>query len=67
MDAREVDWDKVFELRCRSKRGESLSEEQRALVERAWRTDPKRYNAMEEDVFVATAPFGSITVEERTK
>ena len=60
--AREVsesDWSKVFDLRCRSKRGEHLSPEDRALLLAAYKVDATRYAAMSDDVFVATAPFGS--------
>jgi hypothetical protein len=60
----ETEWAKVFEARCRSKRGERLTDEERALVDRAFDTDQKRYGAMEPDVFDATVPFGS-TVRAR--
>lgn len=55
----EAEWSEVFRLRCRSKRGESLSPEERKLIERAWKTDRKRYGSMDADVFNATVPFGS--------
>ena len=53
------EWREVFQLRCKSKRGEELSREERALVDAAYREDEKRYGAMEDDVFNATVPFGS--------
>lgn len=55
----EDDWRKVFEYRCRSKRGQLLSDEERALVDAAYTQNRKRYAAMEPDVFDATVPFGS--------
>lgn len=53
------EWSKVFTARCKSKQGQSLTKEERELVDRAWNTDKKRYSAMEADVFNATVPFGS--------
>lgn len=55
----EYDWHKVFALRCRSKLGKQLSDEEQALVDAAYRQDRKRYGAMDPDVFDATVPFGS--------
>jgi hypothetical protein len=55
----EDDWPRVFELRCRSKRGQRLSRSEAALVEAAYRADPGRYAAMEGAVFDASVPFGS--------
>lgn len=55
----EDDWRKVFEYRCRSKRGQRLFDDEKALVDAAYRQDRKRYAAMEPDVFDATVPFGS--------
>jgi hypothetical protein len=55
----EDEWRKVFHLRCRSKQGQELSKEDRALVDAAYNEDPERYGAMEPDVFDATVPFGS--------
>lgn len=52
-------WSKVFDLRCRSKRGEHLSPEHQALCAAAFKDDPKRYNAMGDKVFEATKPFGA--------
>ena len=53
------EWDAVFVARCRSKRGERLTDEERILVHAAYAEDQKRYRAMETDVFNATVPFGS--------
>jgi len=55
----EWEWTKVFNLRCRTKRGESITDEERALVEAAFASDRKRYAAMGPDVFDATVPAGS--------
>lgn len=54
-----LDWDEIFRLRCRSKRGESLTDEERALTQAAYDADPERYAGLEPDVFDATVPFGS--------
>ena len=61
----EAEWRRVFDLRCKSKRGEYLSPEDRALTTRAWNEDEKRYGDMEADVFNATVPFGSTVRVER--
>jgi len=61
------EWRKVFELRCRSKQGQSISDDDRALVEAAFDEDLERYTAMEPDVFDATVPFGSTARARRTK
>lgn len=55
----DAEWRDVFRLRCKSKRGETLSKDERALVDRAYKEDEERYAAMEADVFDATVPFGS--------
>lgn len=55
----DVEWQKVFNLRCNSKRGYPLSEDEQALCERAHAEDPKRYGAMNADVFNETVPAGS--------
>lgn len=56
----EAEWSKVFELRCKGKRGEHLSDDERSLVDRAYREDPDRYAALGPKVFEATKPFGSV-------
>lgn len=53
----ESDWARVFTLRCRTKRGERLSDEEMKLIDRAWREDDKRYAALNEAVFEATHPM----------
>jgi hypothetical protein len=53
------EWRDVFAACCRSKRGEWLSEKDRALVDAAFASDPKRYSDMQPDVFDATVPAGS--------
>lgn len=55
----EADWRRLFEARCRAKRGQHVSDEDRALFDAAFKSDPKRYGAMDEDVFNATVPAGS--------
>lgn len=41
------------------KRGERLTDAEQDLVDAAFKNDPKRYAALEGDVFDATVPFGS--------
>jgi hypothetical protein len=53
------EWDKVFQARCKSKRGLQLTEAERQLVEAAYVSDRKRYAALEPQVFNATVPCGS--------
>lgn len=55
-----AEWSRVFELRCRSKRGEHLSPEDLALCKSAFISDPERYSTMTEQVFNATKPFGAL-------
>ena len=55
----EKEWRYVFAVRCISKQGRPISEGERALIVRAYASDPRRYAAMDRDVFKATAPFGS--------
>lgn len=55
----EEQWSEVFRLRCRSKEGKELSEQDRALVNQAFNENKDRYAALEPDVFDATVPFGS--------
>jgi hypothetical protein len=55
----DVDWVAVFEARCASKEGRTLSDEERVLCDAAFEADRARYAAMERDVFNATVPFGS--------
>lgn len=55
----EEEWARLFEIRCKAKRGEFLSEAERELVGRTYRADRVRYAAMEASVFEATKPFGA--------
>ena len=63
----EVDWNEVFNLRCRAKRGEHLSPEEHASCTAAWKADPGRYSATEANVFNATLPFGSTRRMKETR
>jgi hypothetical protein len=55
----EAEWAKVFAARCKSKQGQAVTPEERKLLDAAYETDPKRYGALDADVFDATVPFGS--------
>ncbi len=55
----DAEWSRVFRARCASKRGEDLSPDDRTLIERAYKEDPKRYAAMNDAIFEATKPVGS--------
>ncbi len=55
----EEEWRRVFDLRCRAKRGEHLSPENFRLVRDAYASDAARYKALDGPVFDATVPFGS--------
>lgn len=55
----EADWAKVFAARCQTKQGRPISDEERKLVDAAYKSDLKRYAAMEKEIFNATVPFGS--------
>ena len=61
----EEEWRRVFQLRCRTKQGQEISKEELALTATAFREDPKRYSALEVDVFNATVPFGSTARRKR--
>lgn len=52
----ESDWQKCFELRCRTKRGERIAPEEQTFVALMWKADPARYSAMGQAVFEATKP-----------
>lgn len=62
-----AEWRLVFRLRCQSKQGGKLSEQEHALVNRAYEEDEERYGDMETDVFNATVPFGSSVRIRRDK
>jgi hypothetical protein len=53
------DWARVFSARCQSKQGRPISDEDRRLCDAAYKSDGKRYAALDRDVFNATVPFGS--------
>lgn len=55
----EREWAMVFELRCQSKRGARLRDEDMAFLRRAHGADTARYNALDAEVRQATAPFGA--------
>jgi hypothetical protein len=55
----ELEWEIVFRLRCRSKRGEALAAGESKLLETAFREDPERYGSLDAEVFHATTPYGS--------
>lgn len=53
------DWERVFKIRCKSKRGELFSEDERKFLIVAYNENPDRYSAMDDRIFEETAPFGS--------
>lgn len=53
------DWSRVFTLRCKSKQGQALREDELRLCETAFAEDRERYSALTEPVFNTTKPFGS--------
>ncbi len=55
----DADWEEVFRLRCKSKQGKRLTDDERTLVDVAYKEDEERYAALEPDVFDSTVPFGS--------
>lgn len=55
----ELEWGRVFDLRCKSKRGEMLSDDEMKIIVRAYQSDRRRYADMEPRVFEKTKPFGS--------
>ena len=61
----EVEWSKVFHLRCQSKRGKGLTDDEQALLAAAFQSDEQRYAALDADVFDATVPFGSAAKAKR--
>lgn len=59
----EKEWERVFALRVRSKRGDPISDAEHAFLREAWELDPARYRAMDRDVFVRSAPLGGLLFE----
>lgn len=51
--------ERLFKLRCRSKRGEYLSPEDMAFLENCYKRWPKVYRDISDAVHRETAPFGS--------
>ena len=45
-----IDWDRVFDLRCKSRRGEGLSREEWVYCTKAFRNDPERYAKLGQQV-----------------
>ena len=54
------DEDKLFNIRCKSKRGEHISTEENAFCKTMYMKYNNEYKAMDRKVFIETAPFGSI-------
>ena len=50
---------RCLELRCKSKRGQSLTGKEQKLCERMRRDFPDWYSDTEREVFERTKPFGS--------
>lgn len=52
-------WRRLFDIRCRSKEGRAVSDEERRFYSMCFDKWPDDYRAMEKDVFNATKPFGA--------
>ena len=61
----EAEWSRVFRIRCASKQGQRVTEEEHALINRAYAENSKRYGGMDADVFDATVPAGSAAKAKR--
>lgn len=55
----EYDWSRVFDVRCRTKRGKEVTADEHDLCYRAYKEDPGRYGVLDRKVFEATKPFGA--------
>ena len=55
----ESQWRDVFHIRCLSKRGQHVTQDQHDLCTVALAENRKRYAGMDRDVFNETAPFGA--------
>ncbi len=55
----DINWHRVFVIRCKSKSGGGLTDDERDLCNAAYKADPKRYAEMDDSVFDATVPAGS--------
>jgi len=56
----EAEWAEVFKIRCRTRRGQPISEDGHRLVLAAFNDNRKRYAAMDRAVFEETRPFGLV-------
>jgi hypothetical protein len=59
MTLTEQEWAEVFRVRCRSKQGHRLNDEEFSILTAAWKSDPNRYKGLDKEVFEATLPAGS--------
>lgn len=50
---------RCFEIRCRSKEGKHVSEDEHRFCEKMWKEFPEWYSKQEREVFNATVPVGS--------
>lgn len=53
-----INWERVFDLRCKAKRGGLLTDEEQAEVQKAYHADPVRYVGLTPRVHEATHPAG---------
>jgi len=53
----DLEWERVFNIRCRSKRGEGLSETEQAFVAAAYKDDHERYVGLNEKINKVTRPW----------
>lgn len=60
----DAEWRRLFTVRCKSKRGQAITDDESALIDRAFASDPKRYGNMDPDVFNETVPAGSTAYRE---
>lgn len=56
-----IDWTRVMQIRCKSKRGEAMTDEERDIIDLALNDDPGRYSEMTKEVIARTLPFGAST------
>jgi len=50
---------RLFQIRCRAKKGEHLSKEEQKYCEAMYKKYPRIYASMSKDVFEETKPFGT--------
>jgi hypothetical protein len=60
-----IDWERVFEIRCRSKRGIPVSSDEERLVREAHASNPYKYRALESRIFDETHPAGPLRKKEK--